>query len=133
MNSEKSMRAGHQAHQVDVNVLQIWILAWCVKRQNIAGCCKQTFQFSWSKAKHDQEKLSSLDKLAQNFKFLQNSCMGKWFYETELQGLYLQSLINWTQCNNRNILYVAEKTSIKINLHNKSNVSMSYKNYLQNK
>ena len=30
------------------------------ERQNIAGCCKQTFcvQFS-SKAKHDQEKLSA--------------------------------------------------------------------------
>ena len=68
---------------------QIWILTWFVKRQNIAGLCQQTFQFSWSKEKHDHEKLNSLAELAQKFKFLHNSCMGKWFYETVLQGLYL--------------------------------------------
>ena len=30
-----------------------------------------------------------LAELAQKFKFLQNSCMAKWFHETELQEIYL--------------------------------------------
>ena len=37
---------------INFTVQQIWILAWCVKRQNIAGLCQQTFcsadSFSWS-------------------------------------------------------------------------------------
>ena len=28
--------------------------------------------------------------MAQKFKFLQNSCIAKWFHETELQGIYLK-------------------------------------------
>ena len=37
-----------------------------------------------------------LAELAQKFKLLQNSCMAKWFHETELQGIYLY--ISWASC-----------------------------------
>ena len=50
-------------------------------------------QFSWSKAKHDFKKLSSLAELVQKFKFLQNSNMGKWFHETELRGSCLDRFL----------------------------------------
>ena len=60
----------------------------CKKTKHCWGC-QQTFQFSRSKAKHDREKLSSLAELVQKFKFLQNSCMGKWFHEAELWGPYI--------------------------------------------
>ena len=33
-------------------------------------------------------------ELAQKFKLLQNSCMAKWFHETELQGIYIRQK-NW--------------------------------------
>ena len=40
--------------EINFIVQQIWILTWCVKRQNIAGLCQQNFyfcsadSFSWS-------------------------------------------------------------------------------------
>ena len=40
--------------EINFTVQKIWILSWCIKRQNIAGLCQQTFylcsadSFSWS-------------------------------------------------------------------------------------
>ena len=51
----------------DFTVQQIWILAWCVKRQNIAGLCQQTFLFCSADGFFDHVLL--LAELAQKFKF----------------------------------------------------------------
>ena len=71
----------------DFTVQQIWILAWCVKRQNIAGLCQQTFHFcsadifSWS--------CFASCWISAKIQILQNSCMMKWFHEMELRKMYL--------------------------------------------
>ena len=64
------------------------------ERQNIAGCCKQTFHFQFN-IKLIQSKTWFFQfsqwptEWVQKFKFLQNSCRVKWFHETELLGLHL--------------------------------------------
>ena len=68
--------------RINFTVQQIWILAWCVKRQNIAGLCQPTFYFhSWS-------CLASC-WIGAKIQILQNSCMTKWLYETEFREIYL--------------------------------------------
>ena len=56
-----------------------------------------------------------LAELAQKFKFLQNSCMANWFYETELRGiyLYLNSRINNIWDNYINCLNAIAKRIVK--------------------
>ena len=53
---------------------------WSFKK-TLLGVVNKLVQFSWPKT-----KVSSLSELAQKFKFLQNSCIWKWFHETELQS-----------------------------------------------
>ena len=63
------------------------ISAWCVKKQNIAGLCQQTCYFcsvdvvSWS--------CFASCWIGAKIQILQNSCMMKWFFETELREIYL--------------------------------------------
>ena len=69
---------------INFTVQQILILAWW---QNIAGLCQKIFISVQLIVFLDHVLL--LAELAQKFKLLQNSCMAKWFHETELQGIYL--------------------------------------------
>ena len=59
--------------ELQLCILNFWAnSAWCVKRQNFAGLCQQTFYFS-----------------SADIQILQNSSLTKWFYQTELREIYL--------------------------------------------
>ena len=95
--------------EINFTVPLIWILDCCIKRQNIDGLWQQTFyfcsahNFSWS--------YFASCWIGTKFKLLQNSCMVKWFHETELQGIHLYisttDFVISTICN----FYVTYKTS----------------------
>ena len=93
----------------------IWILAWCVKRQNIAGHCQLTFHFcsadvfSWS--------CFASSWIGARIKILQNSCMTKWFYETELQEIYL-SIYQFFEQKGRNHYTQSKPVFYKQNMKN---------------
>ena len=67
---------------INFTLQQIWSLAWWVKIQYIAI-------FNSVQLIVFLDHVLLLAELGQNFKFLQNSCITKWFHETELRGNFI--------------------------------------------
>ena len=69
--------------EINFTVQQIWILAWWIRRQNIAGLYQQAFYFCSADMYFFLTMFCFLLNWLTNSNYFKNRCMAKWFHATE--------------------------------------------------